>query len=131
MYVIIYTPGCNKDIEKVMVIGIYQTIDNAKNNLCKFVNIDLSTLDNYQDYPDDGGWDKWNEETEMWDHSDEPDHLQYNFQLSGETIEKLLNIYLNCKTDCVNGHLFHIWETNSDSISDIIEAKQNLSERIA
>lgn len=131
MYIIIYTPGCNKDIEKVACIGSFPTENDAKYNLCKFVNVDLSTLDKYQHYPDDGGWDKWNEESGKWDHHDEPDHLQYEFELSGEQIEKLLDIYLSCKSRCVNGHLFHILETESNSISDIIEAKKSLSDRIA
>lgn len=131
MYLIIYTPGCNKDIDKIACIGSFLTVDDAKNNLCKFVNVDLAMLDKYQYYPDDGGWDMWNEEDKKWEHSDEPDHLQYEFELCGEKLEELLNIRLDCKSRCVNGHLFHIWETDSGSIRDIIEAKKNLSERIA
>lgn len=131
MYTIIYTPGCNKDIANVTIVGVHSTIDDAKNDLCNFVNIDKSELDKYQHYPDDGGWDSWNKENQTWDHHDEPDHLQYDFDLSGEKIEELLDICLDCKTSCVNGHLFHICETNSGSCSDLMEAKKCLAENLS
>lgn len=115
MYLIIYTPDCNKDIEKVACIGSFLTEDAAKYNLCKFVNVDLSTLDEYQYDSNAVGWDTRN---------DEPDHLQYDFKLSSEKIEKLLDIYVSYKSNCANGHLFRIIETESNSIGDIIKAKK-------
>lgn len=117
MWVISFTPGCNKDIYCVQIIANFPTLDEAKSNLCELVDLDINKLQNYEC--------KNNEYDSDDDNTTEDSNNEYTYKFDFiNDYDNLLGIEMIHGGNCVYGLKFRL--TSVDNIKGIIDLKKRL-----
>jgi hypothetical protein len=111
MYIISFTPGCNKDIDSVSIIATFRSLQAAQKNLCKFVG--LNDVDQLSIY--------------AVQHEYDIDEYVYEFDFI-EDYNALLGISMIHHGRCINGLKFRI--NKIQSITQYSKLKRELSNTI-